>query len=167
VAEAFAGLQYYVLRFDLAYRQIRPKGSPHPSQAARDRESIGLAVHTLREAAPDVPVWLGGQSYGGRQASMAAAEDSRLVDALLLLSYPLHPPGQPQRLRTEHFPSLRTPTLFVHGTRDGFGSIDELERARQLIPARNHIYVVEGGGHGVPPKTAGEIATRFTEWVFA
>ena len=71
-------------------------------------------------------IFLGGHSYGGRQASMLCAAEPGLVDALLLLSYPLHPPQRPAELRTAHFPALRTPALFVSGVRDGFGSIDEL-----------------------------------------
>lgn len=165
VAEAFVSSGHAVLRFDLPYRQARPRGAPHPSGAARDREGIRQALDSLRGAAPKVPLWLGGQSYGGRQASMAASEDAKLADGLLLLSYPLHPPGQPNKLRTEHFPSLRTPAFFVHGTRDAFGSIEEIEIARPKIHARTELYIVEGGGHGVPPKTASEIATRFLKWI--
>src|SRR5437016_482172 len=75
-------------------------------------------------------LWLGGQSYGGRQASILAAGEAGLVDALLLLSYPLHPPGKSGERRTAHFPELRTPALFVHGSADPFGTLDEVESAR-------------------------------------
>jgi predicted alpha/beta-hydrolase family hydrolase len=78
---------------------------------------------------------------------MLAAEDTEAADALILLAYPLSPPAHPDRLRTEHFPGLRTPTLFVHGTRDPFGSAEALDRARSLIPARTSLLVVEGAGH--------------------
>ena len=67
---------------------------------------------------------------------MLVAAEPSLVEGLLLLSYPLHPPGRPAQLRTAHFPSLRVPTLFVSGTKDTFGSIEELEGAIKLIPAR-------------------------------
>jgi uncharacterized protein len=69
------------------------------------------------------------------------------VEALLLLSYPLHPPKRPTELRTVHFPDLRTPALFVHGTRDGFGSIEEMTAALKLIPARTEMLLIEGAGH--------------------
>jgi predicted alpha/beta-hydrolase family hydrolase len=92
-------------------------------------------------------VLLGGHSYGGRQSAMLAAAEPSLVDGLLLLSYPLHPPRRPEELRTKHFPLLRTPALFVHGTRDGFGSIAEMEAALKLIPARTQLLPVPEGGH--------------------
>lgn len=92
-------------------------------------------------------IFLGGHSYGGRQASMLAAEEPDLVAGLLLLSYPLHPPGKPEQIRTQHFPNLRTPTLFVHGTLDPFASIEELEQARKLIPAKTELLTVERAGH--------------------
>ena len=96
---------------------------------------------------PVARIFLGGHSYGGRQASMLCAEEPDLASALLLLSYPLHPPRRPEQQRTQHLPDLRTPTLFVHGTRDPFGSIEELERALKMIPAKTKLLTVEGAGH--------------------
>lgn len=78
---------------------------------------------------------------------MAAATDSALAAALLLLSYPLHPPRRPTELRTQHFPDLRFPTLFVHGTRDGFGSVAEMAEARTQIAAKNELLPVQNAGH--------------------
>ena len=92
-------------------------------------------------------VYLGGHSYGGRQASMLAAEEPELADALLLLSYPLHPPAKAAKLRTDHFPDLRTRTVFVHGTSDPFGTISEMEKARTIIPAETTLMVIEKAGH--------------------
>ena len=89
-------------------------------------------------------VFLGGHSYGGRQSTMLAAEEPGLVDGLLLLSYPLHPPGKPAQLRTAHFPALRTPAVFIHGTKDEFGSIEEMRAALELIPAHVELVPVEG-----------------------
>ena len=83
---------------------------------------------------------------------MLAASEPGLVDQLLLLSYPLHPPQQPSELRTGHFPHLQTPAMFVHGTRDRFGSIDELEAALQLIRARTELLPVTGAGHELVTK---------------
>jgi predicted alpha/beta-hydrolase family hydrolase len=106
------------------------------------------AVRELRFILPG-RVFLGGQSYGGRQASMLAADDPGLVDGLLLLSYPLHPPGRPQELRTDHFSRLRTPALFAHGTFDPFGSLDEIEAARPAIAGPTAVVSIAGAGHGL------------------
>jgi len=78
---------------------------------------------------------------------MLAAAEPGLVDLLLLLSYPLHPPQRPGQLRTGHFPRLQTPALFVHGARDGFGSFDEMIAALKLIPARTELLAIAGAGH--------------------
>src|SRR5437868_1465677 len=108
VAEAFTEAGYAVLRYDLPFRQARPHGPPFPANAAQDRVGLENAVRSMRERAHGRPLILGGHSYGGRQASMLAAEKPDLADALLLLSYPLHPPRKPDQLRTAHFPQLRT-----------------------------------------------------------
>ena len=103
-------------------------------------------IQKLRDKGAE-QVWLGGQSYGGRQSSMLAAEEPGLVDRLLLLSYPLHAPGKPEQLRTAHFPKLTTPVLFVHGSRDPFGTLEEMRSAIQLIPAPVELMEAEGVGH--------------------
>ncbi len=146
VANAFQKASIEVLRYDLPFRQERPHGPPRPGDAARDREGLREQILKIREKNPE-RIWLGGHSYGGRQSSMLAAESPQLVDTLLLLSYPLHPPRKPEQLRTAHFPRLGTPTLFVHGTRDPFGSIDELRQAAALIPAHVSLLEAEGAGH--------------------
>jgi uncharacterized protein len=146
VAEAFEGAGFTVLRCDLPFRQKRPSGPPHPSQAGEDREGLRGAVVALRRIVSGRIV-LGGHSYGGRQASILASEDSSVSDALLLLSYPLHPPNKPDQLRTAHLPQLQTPAVFVHGTKDPFGTTNELQTALQLIPSATELSVVEGAGH--------------------
>lgn len=146
VADAFCAAGVYVLRCDLPFRQRRPFGPPSPSTAATDRAGLREAVHSMR-ALVTGPVFLGGHSYGGRQATMLAAEEPGLAEGLLLLSYPLHPPNKPQQLRTAHFPALRTPAMFVQGTHDPFGSMEEMRAALQLIPARTSLVSIEGAGH--------------------
>lgn len=145
LAETFSAAGFTVLRCNLPFRQLRKFGPPRPGDAARDREGLKNAIAVLRKLAAN-RVFLGGQSYGGRQASMLIAEEN-IADGLLLLSYPLHAPSRPDQPRTQHLPGLHTPTLFVHGTRDPFGSIDEIEAARNLIPAKTELLVVEGAGH--------------------
>ncbi len=146
VAAAFAEAGLSVLRCDLPFRQRRPSGPPSPATSAADRAGLRDAVAAMRDIAP-VAVLLGGHSYGGRQASLLAAEEPEAAAALLLFSYPLHPPGKPERLRTGHFPQLRTPAVFVHGSRDAFGSIEELRAAAAAIAARTDIVTVAGAGH--------------------
>jgi predicted alpha/beta-hydrolase family hydrolase len=146
VAEAFAAHRTTVLRCDLPYRQARPKGPPSPAGAARDRAGLRRAVELMRARCPGRIV-LGGASYGGRQATLLAAEHPALVDALLLLAYPLHPPGRPDARRAAHFPGIRAPVLFVHGTRDPFATIAELDAARAALGAASALVVVEGVGH--------------------
>lgn len=146
LARALAEAGVLVLRYDLPFRQQRPQGPPFPAAAARDREGVARAVEAVRRLAPG-RIFAGGHSYGGRQTAMAAAECPGMADALLLLSYPLHPPGKPDRMRTAFFPNLRTPALFVHGSEDPFGSPPELRAALQLIPAATELLLVDGAGH--------------------
>jgi len=146
VDEAFRAASYRVARIDMAFRQRRPFGPPSPATAAQDRESLREAVARMRELV-DGPVVLGGHSYGGRQATMLAAEAPEVADALLLLSYPLHPPDRPDKPRTHHFPALRTPSLFVQGAKDPFGTIEEMRAALHMIPARKELLALDGLGH--------------------
>jgi predicted alpha/beta-hydrolase family hydrolase len=146
LAGAFSDAGLEALRCDLPFRQKRPRGPPSPAGAAADREGLRAAVSLLAERTRG-PIHLGGHSYGGRQASMLAAEQPGLAQSLVLMSYPLHPPGQAAKLRTAHFPDLRTPAVFVHGTADPFGSIAELSAALSLIPARTKLLTMEGAGH--------------------
>lgn len=146
MARAFAEAGYYVLRYDLPFRQERTQGPPRPQQAARDREGIALAADAVLRFAPG-RVFAGGHSYGGRQTAMWAAEHSGAASGLLLSSYPLHPPGKLERKRTGFFPELRTPALFVHGTADPFGSIEEMRAALKLLAGPSDLLVVEGAGH--------------------
>jgi predicted alpha/beta-hydrolase family hydrolase len=145
-ARAFCAAGLVVLRCDLPFRQQRPSGPPPRGGAAADRAGLRSAVVAMRSLVTG-PVFLGGHSYGGRQASMLAAEEPDIAGALLLLSYPLHPPKKPQQLRTDHFPDLRTRAVFVHGTVDPFGTIAELETAIAAIPAAHRLIAVDGAGH--------------------
>ena len=165
LAETFSKAGFIVLRCDLPYRQDRPYGPPGPGDGKRDRAGLKNALAALKNLARG-RVFIGGHSYGGRQASMLCAEPSEKAAGkapeeaagLLLLSYPLHPPRKPDQLRTQHLFNLRTPTLFVHGTRDPFGSMAEIEQALKLIPAKTRLLSVEGAGHdlGFKSKTGRE-----------
>jgi uncharacterized protein len=102
---------------------------------------------------------------------MLCAAEPGLVNGLLLLSYPLHPPRKPTQLRVQHLPHLRVPALFVHGTRDPFGSIEEMEAALKMIPAKTELLTVDGAGHdlgfkakSMPAGLVGEIVRAFADF---
>jgi len=146
LAETFCEGGFTVLRCDLPYRQSRSFGPPGPGDSARDRAGLRNAAAAMKKLVTG-QIILGGHSYGGRQSSMLCAEEPDLVSALLLLSYPLHPPRKPEQQRTQHLPDLRTPALFISGTRDPFGTIAELQQALNMLPARTELVPIEGAGH--------------------
>jgi len=170
LSDLFAEGGFQVLRCNLPYRQLRSYGPPRPGDAARDRAGLANAFVALKKSVPG-RLFLGGHSYGGRQSTMLAAESPGLVEGLLLMSYPLHPPGKKEQLRIQHLPKLNIPALFVHGTRDPFGSIEEMEAALKLIPARTRLERVEGAGHDLgfkgkstSPALPGRIRQAFQEF---
>ena len=165
LADAFCASGMTVLRFDLPFRQLRPHGPPPRGSAERDQQGIRAIVATMRQQTSG-RLFVGGHSYGGRQASILAAAEPGLIDRLLLLSYPLHPPRRPDELRTGHFPELKTPALFVHGTRDGFGSTDELIAALRLIPARTELLEIAGAGHELMTKNNRQEVAKFVVEAF-
>lgn len=146
MADVFCDAGLTVLRCDLPFRQERPHGPPPRGSADRDQKGLQAAVASMCRQTTG-RIFLGGHSYGGRQASVLAASDAGDVKQLLLLSYPLHPPRRAEQMRTAHFPRLHVPAMFVHGSRDPFGSIAEMEEALQLIPARTRLIPLEGAGH--------------------
>lgn len=166
LANAFCEAGMTVLRCDLPFRQLRPHGPPPRGSADRDQQGLRRAMESIRQIVSGC-VFLGGHSYGGRQGTMLAAGARGLIDGLLLLSYPLHPPKRPTELRTAHFPKLSAPALFVSGTRDGFGTIEELTAALKLIPACTRLVVIEGAGHELMSKRNAEELPRMVRAAFA
>jgi uncharacterized protein len=167
LADSFAIARFSVLRCDLPFRQNRSFGPPRPGDAERDREGLRSAVAAIRNLGCE-RIFLGGHSYGGRQATMLCAQERDLALGLLLLSYPLHPPRKPEQLRVQHLPGLRAHALFVHGTRDPFGSVEEMEAALKMIPAKTQLLTVAGAGHDLGFKgksvrqgLAGEVVSAF------
>lgn len=160
VEEAVAPLP--VARVDFGYRR---EGRKAPDRAPKLIACIAAEAAALAAAAGVAPerVVLGGRSMGGRMCSMAVAEGLPAL-GLVLLSYPLHPPGRPDRLRTEHLPALDLPCLFVGGTRDAFGTPDELEAATALIAGPvTHVWL-DGAGHD-PKGSDGVIAAAVANWL--
>lgn len=149
ICDEWARRGWIAVRYNLPFRRRRPKGPPSGSAAA-DQAGVVDAVTKAREMTHG-PVLAGGHSYGGRLTSMAVAE-GLAVDALTLFSYPLHPPGKPERLRTDHFGGIGVPTVFTHGTSDPFGSIGELRTAVTLLAGPAEIVEVTGARHDLGSK---------------
>ncbi len=149
ICDEWARRGLLAVRYNLPYRRRRPKGPP-PGSAASDHAAVAEAV-ALARTLTDGPVLAGGHSYGGRMTSMAVAAGTS-VDALTLFSYPLHPPGKPERTRTEHLGRITAPTVFTHGTADPFGTIEELRTAAALIGAPTAIVEVTGARHDLASK---------------
>jgi uncharacterized protein len=151
ICDEWASRGWVAVRYNLPYRRRRPKGPPSGS-AASDQAGVVEAIELARTLSKG-PVIAGGHSYGGRMTSMVIAEEAAAVDALTLFSYPLHPPGKPERARTDHLSRITVPTVFTHGTADPFGTIDELRAAAKLIPAPTEIVEVTGARHDLGAKT--------------
>lgn len=139
------------VRIDLPYRRLRPKGPPSPSGQPADRAAFAEAAKFLEVEGP--VIW-GGHSYGGRMASMAIAEGPDRPNLLLLSSYPLHPPGRPEKARTAHLPDIAIPTVFVHGKRDPFATPEELAAAAELVAGPTTIVEVSAA-HDLAPAKSG------------
>ena len=144
-----------------------------PGQAAGKRRTDppAVCIDTVRAATtglaaqlhvPTSGIAVGGRSFGGRMCSMAVAEGLSAA-ALVLVSYPLHPPGKPDRLRTEHFPALDVPCLFVSGRRDAFATPDELERETAAIPGAVSFVFVDGD-HSLR-RSESEVADVVAGWL--
>lgn len=155
LARIFCDAGFAVLRCDLPFRQLRPHGPPMRGSAERDQEGLRRAIASMKKLVAG-RVFAGGHSYGGRQATLLLSSEPGAVDGLLLLSYPLHPPQKPEQLRTEHFPNLHTPALFVHGSRDGFATHNEITEALRLIPAKTRLLEVASVGHELLSKRNSE-----------
>jgi len=155
VCDEWARRGWLAVRYNLPYRRRRPKGPPSGS-AATDRAGIVEAIALCRSLA-EGPLIAGGHSYGGRQTSMVVAASpagvAAPVDVLTLFSYPVHPPGKPERARTEHLPDITVPTVFIHGTSDPFGTPAEVRDAAALISAPTEVVEITGARHDLGSKT--------------
>jgi predicted alpha/beta-hydrolase family hydrolase len=151
LSDRISGFGHRVVRFEFDYMaERRATGRKRPPERAP------ALLATWRAMIDDVagpsgrPVVIGGKSMGGRMASLIAAEDADRVRGCVCLGYPFHPPGRPERLRTEHFADLRCPTLIVQGTRDPFGTHDEVQALS--LPDRVHLSWIEDGNHDLAPR---------------
>jgi len=166
IDEALTGAGWLVDRMDFPYRR---QGRRAPDRAPVLQAAVEAAAGELVERSGIAPdrLMLGGRSMGGRICSMAVA-DGLPAAGLILVSYPLHPPGRPDKQpgRTQHFGSLRLPCLFVSGTRDAFGTPAELESATAAVPGPvSHVWI-NGGDHGLRARNV-QVAEQITGWATA
>ena len=140
-----------------------PSSRPGPKVLSTITEAAGALA--ARTGLPPQRIALGGRSFGGRMCSMVVADGLPAL-ALVLVSYPLHPPGRPETMRIEHLPRLDVPCLFVSGTRDPFASPAELETAGAAVHGPvTHVWI-EGGGHGLSRRDT-EVAAAVRSWLLA
>ncbi len=137
---------------------------PDPPEVCIDVVRTATSGLAERLGVPTSAVAVGGRSMGGRMCSMAVAEGLE-VAALVLISYPLHPAGKPERLRTGHFPALRVPCLFISGRRDALGSPDDMERETAAIPGPVTVVFLDGD-HSLRRRDA-EVAGLVADWLTA
>jgi predicted alpha/beta-hydrolase family hydrolase len=187
VASALADRGVPVLTFNFLYMEAKRRAPDRAPQLEATWRAVMESAIQSGWADPRQLI-IGGKSMGGRIASMVAADPPgaangsldkgagstrRQAVGLVLLGYPLHPPGQPERPRVEHLPRLRTPTLVVQGTRDAFGTADEVRTAFGVVPAPVDWLVIERGDHSFAvPKSVRSaadvqetIAARVAEWI--
>jgi predicted alpha/beta-hydrolase family hydrolase len=151
-----------VTRVDFPYRKEGRKAPDRAPKLIASLVADAAAFSTESGVAPERIV-LGGRSMGGRMCSMAVAEGLPAA-ALVLIAYPLHPAGRPERLRVDHFPAIGVPCLFVSGTRDAFGTPDELTAHTAAIPGPvTHVWV-EGGRHELKGADA-KVAETVRDWL--
>jgi uncharacterized protein len=162
IDEAVSANRIAVERMDFPYRVAGRRSPDRPEVMIKAVTDVASAF-AGRLGAKQNRIALGGRSMGGRMASMAVAQGLAAA-ALVLVSYPLHPPGRPDKSRTEHLGALKVPCLFVSGTRDAFGTPEELEAATALIAGPvSHVWI-EGGDHGLRRRD-GVVAEAVAAWL--
>jgi predicted alpha/beta-hydrolase family hydrolase len=154
-----------VARIDFPYRRA---GKSFPDKTPVLVECVRSEVRAYAEqlGVSTSQLLIGGRSMGGRMCSMAVADETDPLDvaALVLMSYPLHPPKKPENLRTEHLPRIKVPTLCISGTKDNFGSPEELESAFSVVPAAVQWHWVHNGRHELA-KADAEIAATVLQFI--
>ncbi|MEO8436138.1 MAG: alpha/beta fold hydrolase [Pyrinomonadaceae bacterium] len=155
-ASGLADRGFDVVTFNFLYME---RGRGAPDQKAKLEACCSAVIDAARrhKNLKTNRLVIGGKSMGGRIASQVAAADSELsLAGLLFLGYPLHPPGRPDKIRDAHLKDIRAPMLFLQGTRDGFGTPDELRAVIKASKLSANIYVIEGGDHSFKvPKSLG------------
>jgi predicted alpha/beta-hydrolase family hydrolase len=156
VARALSARGLDVVTFNFLYTEARRR-APDRNDVLEATWRGAVDAARARDDVAHGRLFIGGKSMGGRIATQVAASGEVDVCGLLLLGYPLHPPGKPKQLRTAHLPRVRAPMLFVQGSRDPFGSPEELAPVVAGLAPGTRLYIVEGGDHSLAPlKSSGE-----------
>jgi predicted alpha/beta-hydrolase family hydrolase len=158
VAKALAGRGLDVVTFNFLYAEAGKRVPDRPPVLEATWRAVIATVRGVDGLATS-RLYLGGKSMGGRIATQVAAGDEPIgpIAGLVLLGYPLHPPGKPAQLRSAHLPRVKAPMLFVQGARDAFGTPEELGPIVRALPSGSTMFVVEGGDHSLArPKSSGE-----------
>jgi len=157
-AGAVAAHGFDVITFNFAYMEQRRR-LPDRAPALESCYAAVIRETGRRLAHPAPMLFIGGKSMGGRIATQVAAADAESpIAGLVLLGYPLHPPGQPHKRRDAHLPSVRRPMLVIQGSRDTFGTPDELRQAFESLTPPAFLHVIEGADHSF--KVSGTSAQR-------
>jgi uncharacterized protein len=172
VAEALEVRGIATHRYEFPYMQA---GKSRPDPPAIAEAAVRAAVIEAARAVPDVPIFAGGKSFGGRMTSQAqASQPMPGVRGLVFFGFPLHPPGRPGTSRAEHLAAVDVPMLFLQGTRDEFAQLDLLQRVVRDLGDRATLHLVDEGDHSfkVPKRTGktemdvmNELADAFQQWV--
>jgi predicted alpha/beta-hydrolase family hydrolase len=157
MAKAIAGRGIEVVTFDFLYAAARRRAPDKNDVLEATWRAALEAVRARGRRRGAGRVFIGGKSMGGRIASQVAAQAGVDVEGLVLLGYPLHPPGRPDKPRTVHLPGVRAPMLFVQGSRDAFGTPEELAPVLERITPAPRLYVVDGGDHSFAVPRSGGI----------
>jgi predicted alpha/beta-hydrolase family hydrolase len=174
VAEGLAARGFPVLRFNYVYSELASRTGRRrpPDRQPRLLETHREALAALRERYPERRLVLAGKSMGGRMSTYLAAEGDDCA-GLALFGYPLHPPGKPERLRSEHFAAIAQPALFLQGTRDALCDLDLLRRELESFGGAATIELLDDADHdfGVPKRTGrtraevlADLVERFDGW---
>jgi predicted alpha/beta-hydrolase family hydrolase len=158
IAGLLAARDIDVLTFNFLYTEARRRAPDRPPLLEACWRTV---IARARAAWPTLPLAIGGKSMGGRIATQVAAGGVEGVRAVVLLGYPLHPPGKPAQLRVAHLPDVRLPMLFLQGARDPFGAPDELRPHLVALAPLPKLLVVDGGDHSFAvPKRSGRTAAE-------
>jgi predicted alpha/beta-hydrolase family hydrolase len=170
-AKGFAARGLDAMTFNFLYKE-RGRGAPDPKAKLEACYRAVIDAARKQKKLKDNQLIIGGKSMGGRIASQVAAEDSEGIAGLVYLGYPLHPPGRLDKLRDEHLPKIKAPMLFVQGSRDAFGTEDEVNAIIKKHRLKADLYIVASGDHSfkVPksvkpqPQVFEEIMDKVAQW---